>query len=202
MNTSRRHAIKLAMCATASLATIEGLCGRRWPTPPRAATGRCRWWLAAKGSVRGCRGQMITVQTSSRSITLWLMEVDDVPNAHHTGAVGDQNSFVVLFQGPRSPKLAQGTYQVESRTLGKFPLFLVPEWTYASVTAYAATFNRLDCRVARRHGGGRGSRSLRRSAVRRSEKLLLSRAKSIGSSSDRRPPTAERRAPTLTPSTP
>ena len=74
---------------------------------------------------------------------MWLMEVDDVPSAHYTDAVGDQSSFVVLFQGPISPELSQGTYQVESRTLGTFPLFLVPEWTYPSVRTYAATFNRV-----------------------------------------------------------
>ena len=72
------------------------------------------------------------------------MRVDDVPNARDTGAVGDPNSFIVLFRGPRSPKLTQGTYRIESRTLGTFSLFLVPGWTYASGTAYTATFNRLD----------------------------------------------------------
>ena len=55
----------------------------------------------------------------------------------------DENRFIVLFRGPRSPRLAQGTYRVESSTLGTFPLFLVPGWTYASGTAYTATFNRL-----------------------------------------------------------
>ena len=138
MKTSRRHAIKLAMCATASLGTIEGLCGQvahaAQEATPAAADGG---WLR-RDQFEACRGQTVIVHTSSRSITLWLMEVDDVPSAHHTGAVGDQSSFVVLFQGPLSPKLAQGTYQVESRTLGTFPLFLVPEWTYPSVRTYCS----------------------------------------------------------------
>ena len=66
------------------------------------------------------------------------MRVDDVPNARDTGAVGDPNSFIVVFRGPRSPKLTQGTYRIESRTLGTFSLFLVPGWTYASGTMYTA----------------------------------------------------------------
>jgi len=141
VKTSRRHAIKLAMCATASLATIEGLCGQVAQAAQEATPAAAdRGWLR-RDQFEACRGEMVIVHTSSRSITLWLMEVDDVPSAHHTGAVGDQSSFVVLFQGPRSPKLAQGTYQVESPTLGTFPLFLVPEWTYPSVRTYAATFN-------------------------------------------------------------
>jgi hypothetical protein len=131
------------MCATASLATIEGLCGQvahaaQEATPAAADRG----WLR-RDQFEACRGEMVIVHTSSRSITLWLMEVDDVPSAYQTGAVGDQSSFVVLFQGPPSPTLAQGTYQVESRTLGMFPLFLVPEWTYPSVRTYTATFNRV-----------------------------------------------------------
>ena len=83
------------------------------------------------------------VRTSPRSIRLQLISVDDVPTARYTGAVGDENSFIVLFRGPRSPKLAQGTYRIESSTLGTFPLFLVPGLPYASGTAYTATFNRL-----------------------------------------------------------
>jgi hypothetical protein len=74
---------------------------------------------------------------------LRLISVDDVPAARRTGALGDANRFIVVFLGPRSPKLPQGTYRIESATLGTFPLFLVPGRTYTSGTAYAATFNRL-----------------------------------------------------------
>lgn len=143
MKTSRRQAIKLAVCATAALGTIEGLCGQVARAAQEATpAGAERGWLR-RDQFEACRGEMVIVRTSSRSITLWLMAVDDVPSAPYTGAVADQSSFVVLFQGPDLPKLAQGTYQVESRTLGRFPLFLVPEWTYPSVTTYSATFNRV-----------------------------------------------------------
>ena len=143
MKTSRRHAIKLGMCATASLATIEGICGQVAHAAQEATSAAAdRGWLR-RDQFEACRGEMVIVHTSSRSITLWLMAVDDVPSAPYTGAVADQSSFVVLFQGPLSPELAQGTYQVESRTLGTFPLFLVPEGTYPAVRTYAATFNRV-----------------------------------------------------------
>ena len=149
MKTSRRQAIKLAVSATAALGTIEGLCGQVARAAQEAASAAAdRGWLR-RDQFEACRGEMVIVHTSSRSITLWLMAVDDVPSAHYTGAVADQSSFVVLFQGPDSPKLAQGTYQVESRTLGRFPLFLVPDWTYPSVTTYAATFNRVAPSIVR-----------------------------------------------------
>ena len=116
MKTSRRQAIKLAVSATAALGTIEGLCGQVARAAQEAAPAAAdRGWLR-RDQFEACRGEMVIVHTSSRSITLWLMAVDDVPSAHYTGAVADQSSFVVLFQGPDSPKLAQGTYQVESRT--------------------------------------------------------------------------------------
>jgi hypothetical protein len=143
MITSRRRAIQLGISATASLVTVEGLCANvahAQNPPPPADDGR---WLQ-RGQLERCVGQVMTARTSPRSIGLQLMRVDDVPNARDTGAVGDPNSFIVLFRGPRSPKLTQGTYRIESRTLGTFSLFLVPGWTYASGTVYTATFNRLD----------------------------------------------------------
>ena len=142
MNTSRRRAIQLGLCATASLVTVEGLCAHvahaaESPLPADDAA-----WLR-RDHFEGSRGQLMIVRASPKSIGLQLLSVSDVPSARQTGALGDPNSFIVLFRGPRSPKLAQGTYRVESATLGTFELFLVPGWTYAWGTAYTATFNRL-----------------------------------------------------------
>jgi len=142
MITSRRRAIKLGFCATASLVTVEGLCAglaHAQNLSPPPDDGR---WLQ-RGQLERCLGQVMTARTKPRSIGLQLMRVDDVPNARDTGAVGDPNSFIVLFRGPRSPKLTQGTYRIKSPTLGTFSLFLVPGWTYESGTAYTATFNRI-----------------------------------------------------------
>jgi hypothetical protein len=144
MNISRRRAIKLGICAVTSLSAIEGLCAHvaqaaQMPLPLSDDDGR---WLR-RDLFESCRGQLMILRSSPRSIRLQLLSVDDAPTAPYTGAVGDENSFVVVFRGPRSPKLAQGTYWVESSTLGTFPLFLVPGLPYASGTAYTATFNRL-----------------------------------------------------------
>jgi hypothetical protein len=129
------------MCATASLVTVNALCDHvaHAQSPQPAADGG---WLQ-RYQFENCRGQSLAVRTSSRSITLSLTRVDDVPSAPNTGAIGDPNSFVVGFLGPRAPRLAQGTYWVESRRLGKFQLFLVPGWTDRSGTTYTATFNRV-----------------------------------------------------------
>lgn len=141
MITSRRRAIQLGICATASLVTIEGLgedvaVAQALPQP--ADDGR---WIQ-RGQFERCAGQSMTARTSPKSIGLQLIRVDDVPNAAETAAVGDPNSFIVLFRGPRSPRLKQGTYRIESRALGTFSLFLVPGGAYGSGTAYTATFNR------------------------------------------------------------
>jgi hypothetical protein len=144
MNTSRRRAIKLGIFAAASLSTIEGLCehvaqAAQMPLPPFDDNGG---WLR-RDMFESCRGQVMIVRSAQKSIRLQLIRVDDVPTARYTGAVGDENSFIVLFRGPRSPELAQGTYRVESSALGAFPLFLVPGSPSASGTTYTATFNRL-----------------------------------------------------------
>src|SRR5262245_6504784 len=145
MNTSRRRAIKLGMCATASLVTLEGLCEQvvhaaagENPAPVMDDAS----WLR-RDLFDGCRGQLFVVRTFPRSIGLQLMSVDDVPSARLASAADDPNSFIVRFRGPRSPKLAQGTYQIRSDALGAFPLFLVPGGTSAYGTTYTATFNRL-----------------------------------------------------------
>ena len=129
------------MSATASLVVVNGLFEdeAHAQNPQPAADGG---WLQ-RFQFENCRGQSLTVRTSSRSITLSLKAVDDVPNAESTGAIADPNRFIVRFLGPRAPKLAQGTYWVESRRLGRFQIFLVPGWTYPSGTGYTATFNRV-----------------------------------------------------------
>jgi Domain of unknown function (DUF6916) len=143
MDTSRRRAIKLGISATASLVTIEGLCEHvalAAGNPPQlAADGG---WLQREW-FEACRGYSFIVRTSQRLFGLQLVSVDDAPSAQHTGTVGDDNCFIVVFRGPRSPKLAQGTYPVECDRLGAFPLFLVPGRTSAFATMYTATFNRI-----------------------------------------------------------
>jgi hypothetical protein len=51
------------------------------------------------------------------------MRVVDSPRARRRG---DEHNFVVVLRGPFDPKLPQGTYPTDSRSLGSFELFLVP----------------------------------------------------------------------------
>jgi hypothetical protein len=122
MNTSRRRAIKLGICTAASLSTIEALYehvahAAQQPPPPVDDNGG---WLRRDLFESG-RGQVMNVRRSPRSIGLQLMSVDDVPTARHTGAVGDENSFIVLFRGPRAPRLEHGTYLVANPSLSLQP---------------------------------------------------------------------------------
>jgi hypothetical protein len=52
-------------------------------------------------------------------------------------------SFSILFRGPLDGSLQQGTYTVEHRRMGTFPLFIVPMQAGQDGAYYEATFNRL-----------------------------------------------------------
>ena len=78
------------------------------------------------------------------SIALRLARVEDVLSARNAGTVGHPDCFTVVLRGSKSSKLLQGTYRVESPTLGTFLLFLVPGPVMGSSITYAATFNRVD----------------------------------------------------------
>ena len=75
------------------------------------------------------------------TVSLQLAEVEDVvfDNAGRAGEV-----FSLLFKGPHSSSLEQGTYMVENKAAGSFPLFLVPMYSETSSMYYEAIFNRLE----------------------------------------------------------
>lgn len=142
MDTSRRQAIRLGLYATASLVTVAGLAeavplAAQAPPPPQVADDSA--WLR-RDLFESCLGERFTLRTPSARMALRLMRVVDPPNA---GRRGDEHNFVVVLRGPLDPKLPQGTYQIDSRRLGAFELFLVPGRTTAAGTLYTATFNRL-----------------------------------------------------------
>lgn len=144
MNTSRRHAIRLGISATASLVVaLPGFCQTlaAQSAPHSVTPGDDNGWLRRE-LFEGAVGQAFRVRTTPSAITLRLVRVDD-PAASRNSTPGDANHFVVVFRGPRQARLAQGTYQIDSRTMGTFELFLVPGWTTGSGTTYTATFNRL-----------------------------------------------------------
>jgi hypothetical protein len=143
MNTSRRDAIRLGLCATASFVAVDSLLG----AAPRAAQKQQlvtpgyddSGWLR-RDLFESALGESFVVRAEKSRVALQLVGVDDPPR--RSGAVGDENNFTIVFSGPRLPRLPQGTYPVDCESLGRFELFLVPGFTTASGTSYTATFNR------------------------------------------------------------
>jgi len=72
---------------------------------------------------------------------LELTEVSDVIY-HNTGGVGEV--FSLLFKGPHSSPLEQGTYILDNKSMGSFPLFIVPLYPDTYAMYYEAIFNRLE----------------------------------------------------------
>jgi hypothetical protein len=151
MRTSRRHLIKLGLCATASLVTFcEGLSGRvalaavpRRAAPKGAAPSESSLWLTRE-MFEARVGESLAVQKpKAGAIPLRLLRVEDVLSARNAGTVAHPDCFTVLLRGSRSSRLVQGTYRVESPSLGQFLLFLVPLRTGGTSITYAATFNRV-----------------------------------------------------------
>jgi hypothetical protein len=89
-------------------------------------------------------GESLAVQKpKAGAIPLRLLRVEDVLSARNAGTVAHPDCFTVLLRGSRSSRLVQGTYRVESPSLGQFLLFLVPLRTGGTSITYAATFNRV-----------------------------------------------------------
>jgi hypothetical protein len=146
MRTSRRHLIKLGLCATASLTTFfEGLSGRDASAAAPQAQAPLDDGLWLRRDLFETRvGEYFAVRKPrSGTIALRLTRVEDVLSARNAGTVGHPDCFTVILRGSTSSKLKQGTYRVESPTLGTFLLFLVPGPVMGSSIRYAATFNRI-----------------------------------------------------------
>jgi hypothetical protein len=75
----------------------------------------------------------------SKTIRIKLVEVKDLPGDER----GDQ-SFSLLFAGPKGKPFPQKTYEVEHGALGKFSLFLVPVGLRKGARSeyFEAVFNR------------------------------------------------------------
>jgi hypothetical protein len=53
------------------------------------------------------------------------------------------DNFSLIFRGPRSPFVPQGSYSVNHRKLGEMTIFLVPIGADGAGTQYEAVFNRV-----------------------------------------------------------
>jgi hypothetical protein len=54
------------------------------------------------------------------------------------------NAFSVLFKGPRNRLLEQHVYELEHRSLGRLPIFLVPISEKQDGFVYEAVFTRME----------------------------------------------------------
>jgi hypothetical protein len=85
-------------------------------------------------------GQRFAVHLAGGStVDLELATVDGDPPA----TAGQPSAFSVLFHGPASEPLAQGTYELAHPAEGAFLLFIVPIGSEADSITYEAVFTRL-----------------------------------------------------------
>ena len=75
------------------------------------------------------------------TIGLQLVEVTGFQFGSHSKT---DKSFSLLFRGPDDSPLQQGTYMVEHRDVGKFPLFIVPVYSGKGSLDYEAIFNNIE----------------------------------------------------------
>lgn len=73
---------------------------------------------------------------------LELVAVNDLASAVANGTVGSELSFSAVFRGPAGAPLAQQTYPLQHRMLGKLSLFLVPVGPAGRSQEYEAVFYR------------------------------------------------------------
>ena len=85
------------------------------------------------------------VGVASEPDTLLVRAVPEVTSYSAGGGsatIGE--SFSVIFEGPADRSLAQDTYEMNHRRLGRFPVFITPVDQLNGVTQrYEAVFNRL-----------------------------------------------------------
>jgi hypothetical protein len=90
--------------------------------------------------------QLTTVfrlQTGAEPLPIELVEVQRASYADDPAAVGPagrREPFNLLFRGPRSPYVRQGSHRLEHDRLGTLEIFLVPLGPDATGMRYEAVF--------------------------------------------------------------
>ncbi len=85
-------------------------------------------------------GQNFRVRASSGTfVDMQLVKVVDRTSI----APQKGECFTLVFQGPKSQSLRQDTYLFEHKTLGTFPLFVVPASLSGGSRHYESAFNRV-----------------------------------------------------------
>jgi hypothetical protein len=80
-------------------------------------------------------GALFAVATGAGAVPLRLLDVVDSSTTR-------VEQFSLVFSGPSTAPLGQGTRRVTHPLLGVFPLFVVPVGRDGDVTLYQAVFNR------------------------------------------------------------
>jgi hypothetical protein len=70
---------------------------------------------------------------------LRLVDVRDPLRARAAGSAGSEKCFSLIFRGPRSGRLEQGTYTVKNGRFGTFELFLCPSAGQARLASSCPT---------------------------------------------------------------
>lgn len=137
MTTSRRSLIKLGLYASASFLPLVGGVAGRVAFAAEPVDFDTSW--LRRDMFEAIVNERFSVQKpQGGSITVRLLRIADVP-----GNVGSADCFTLLLRESKTASLGQGTYIVESPTLGTFPLFLVPGLRDKTGLTYTAAFNRL-----------------------------------------------------------
>ena len=89
-----------------------------------------------ESAFEGQRNRLFRVEGESGAV-LRLVDVRDPLGALKPSA----KMFSVVFRGPRSRRLEQGTYTVRNARLGTFEIFLVPVDRPGATLAYEAAYN-------------------------------------------------------------
>lgn len=82
-------------------------------------------------------------QLGGEPVNVELVEVGDAELNHRSSVTrGREDYFSIIFRAPAGVSAQQGTYTVEHRAMGSFPLFLVPVGMSQDGVTFQAIFNR------------------------------------------------------------
>jgi hypothetical protein len=95
--------------------------------------------LFTRSSFKSQLNRLFRVQ--GEAAVLRLVDVRDPLSARAAGNAGSEKCFSLIFRGPRSGRLQQGTYTVQNGRFGTFELFLVPVGRPGKLVSYEASYN-------------------------------------------------------------
>jgi hypothetical protein len=115
--------------------SIEAALARPRPEPPPDGA------VFTRRAFESQRNRLFRVQDEATGAVLRLMQVSDPLSAGAAGTAGSEKCFSLVFRGPRSRRLEQGTYTVRNSRFGTFEIFLVPVGRPGAWMSYEASYN-------------------------------------------------------------